>query len=312
MRGIWLGVPGGSVYAFRMGAMHGRGKTAPKVNWDDLRVFLAVARQGSLSAAARTLKVTQPTASRRLAALENDLGSRLFDRTATGLRLSPSGHALLEHGGRIEHEILAAENAVSGHDADLRGRVLVACPEWLGAQELGARLGEFVARHPGIEIELLPGARHVSLSRREADVALRLARFAEPDVVERPIRRVAFGVYASESYLESNGPPASERQWAGHTLITMGGDAPPTADEAWLRAVAPRARVVWRSNGRHLHARVAATGAGLACLPRSLGDEAAGLRRIDATPPERTLWLGVHRDARALRRIRAVVDFVTA
>jgi len=281
------------------------------LDWDDLRFFLAVARHRSLSGAARSLKVTQPTAGRRLAALEQALGSTLFHRASTGLALSRSGRTLLAYAERIERDVIAAERATAGHDGELEGVVRVTAPEWLCARALGARLGELVARHPGIEIALDADARWRSLPRRDADVALRLARFEGQDVIQRAVGRVAFGLYASPAYVEARGLPDFQRSSAGHSLVTMSDDVPATADAAWLDAVASGARVVWRSHGRHVHASVAAAGAGLVCLPRCLGDETPGLTLLDTSqPPERTLWLGIHRDARRVRRVRAVVDLM--
>src|SRR4051812_14487490 len=137
------------------------------LDWDDLRYFLAVAREGSLSAAADTLRVTQPTVGRRITALQRRLGAKLFTPTRTGQALSPSGRRLLPHAERMEHEGLAAERATSGSDAGLRGRVRVTASEWLVGAVLGPMLRPFVSRYPELELELVADVRHLSLTRRD-------------------------------------------------------------------------------------------------------------------------------------------------
>src|SRR3954471_1067245 len=143
------------------------------LDWDDLRYFLAVAREGSLSAAAQTLGVTQPTVGRRITALQRRLGAKLFLPTATGQALSSSGRRLLPHAERMETEGLAAERVTSGRDAGLRGRVRVPASDGMIGAVLGPMLRPFVSRHPELELELVADVRHLSLVRGDADVAIR-------------------------------------------------------------------------------------------------------------------------------------------
>src|SRR3954468_7762043 len=191
------------------------------LDWDDIRYFLAVSREGSLSAAAHTLGVTQPTVGRRITALQRRLGAKLFLPTATGQALSPSGHRLLPHAERMETEGLAAERVTSGRDAGLRGRVRITASEWLIGAVLGPMVRPFVTRHPELELELVADVRHLSLVRREADLALRPSRFDQLQVVQREIAKVAFGLYASDSYLAERGTPDFARHGEGHRLIAM-------------------------------------------------------------------------------------------
>lgn len=283
------------------------------LDWDDLRYFLAVAREGSLSAAAHALGVTQPTVGRRMTALQRRLGAKLFSPTATGQLLSSSGRRLLPHAERMEVEGLAAERATSGRDAGLRGRVRVTASEWLIGAVLGPMLRPFIALHPELELELVADVRHLSLPRGEADVAIRPSRFEQQEVIQREVAVVAFGLYASDGYLLERGTPDFAEQCAGHRLIAMSESLTKVPDVAWLPQVAARAGIVVRTNGREPMARMAAAGIGIACLPRFLGDATPNLRHLP-TPspaPERQLWLGSHRDVRAVPRVRASLAFLT-
>lgn len=284
------------------------------LDWDDLRFFLAVARHGSLSAAARTLAVTQPTVGRRIEAFERRLGAKLLRRSSTGYTLSEVGEHLLAHAEQMEQAALAAERLATGRDAGLRGKVRITASEWLVVRVLAPQLAPFMLRHPAIAVELVAGARWLSLPQREADVALRPATFAHQDVHQRELARIGFGLYAAHAYLAERGLPDFSRQCEDHVLLTMNDEQPGVADLEWLRTVAGRARIVGRTNGREAQAALAVHGVGLVCLPRYLGDATPGLRllRPPTPPPERKLWLGVHRDTRTVPRVRALIAFLVA
>ena len=282
------------------------------LDWDDIRYFLAVARDGSLSRAAGTLGVTQPTVGRRISALQRRLGATLFTPSGSGRTLSPSGRRLLPHAERMELEGLAAERVSSGRDEGLRGKVKITASEWLIGSVLGPMLRPFLALHAELELELIADVRHLSLAHREADVALRPSRFSQAGVVQREVARLAFGLYASDSYLAELGFPRFDEQCAGHRLIAMSETSTKLPDVEWLSKLTAHARVVARTNGREPLAKMATAGIGMACLPRFVGDVAPSLRLL-ATPapaPAPQLWLGYHRDARAVPRLNATVAFL--
>jgi DNA-binding transcriptional LysR family regulator len=291
----------------------GWAKLADMPDWDDLRYFLAVARHGSLSAAARSLQVAQPTVGRRITALERALGARLFVATPSGQALSPTGQRMLAHAEQMDRDALAAERIAFGRDVGLSGPVRITASEWMIESVLAPLVAPFLASHPQLSLELLAEARHLSLVRREADLALRPSAFEQQEVVQRQIGSIAFGLYASDAYLALHGMPDFGSQCEGHRLIAMSEHLRKVPDVEWLPEVAARAQVVARSNGREPMAALAASGIGIACLPRFIGDATHGLRHLQ-TPmpgPTRPLYLGVHRDARAVPRIKASVQFLS-
>jgi DNA-binding transcriptional LysR family regulator len=280
--------------------------------WDDLRFFLAVARHGSLSAAARALAVSQPTMGRRIAAFERRLGARLFQRGARGFALTATGQAMRSHVERMETEALGAERSAIGRDDGMRGKVQITGSEWLVVRVLAPAISRVLERNPGLTIELTADVRHLNLGRREADLAVRPSAFDQPTVYQRRIGHVAFAIYASSTYLARHGPPDFARRAADHTIIAMADDVGDVARE-WMAIHARQARVVVRTNGREQMATLAAAGIGLACLPHLVGDATVGLARVTSPPlPVRPLWLGVHRDMRDVPRVRATIAALAA
>ncbi|SDR12509.1 transcriptional regulator, LysR family [Rhizobiales bacterium GAS191] len=283
------------------------------LEWDDLRYFLAAARNGSLSGAARVLGTTQPTMGRRVEAFEARIGAKLFRRTPSGLALTAIGQAILDHVTRMDEAALAVERVATGHDSGLSGNVRLTAPEWYGARVLSPHLGAFCALHPDIMIELVTDARPMSLTQREADIALRLRRFEQDGLVQRKVADMPFGLYAAPSYLDRHGAPDFASGAMGSAFVAMSEAlTEATAETAWLDEVAPKARIAFRSNSRDAQAAAAAAGAGLACLARTLGDGWPGLVRLETpTPiPMREVWLGVHADTRTIPRVRALIDFL--
>ncbi|MET0792753.1 MAG: LysR family transcriptional regulator [Polyangiaceae bacterium] len=283
------------------------------LDWDDLRFVLAVAREGSMSAAAQRLGVAQPTVGRRVAALEEQLGAKLFEHLPTGQRLSNTGKKLLAHAERMEEEALSVERVAAGRDVGLRGRVTITASEWLIGSVLGPALSPFCAANAELELELLADVRHLSLVRRDADIALRPSKFEQEGVVQRRVATLGFGLYASDAYLGRHGAPDFARHCAGHTLIAMSEALVHVPDVGWLSAFATQARVAVRTNGRAPMATMAQSGLGMACLPRFVGDATPGLRllRTPLAAPERALFLGTHRDARSIPRVRKTIAFLT-
>jgi DNA-binding transcriptional LysR family regulator len=277
------------------------------MEWSDLRIFLAIARAGTLGAAARSSGQSQPTMGRRLRALETAVGHTLFQRTGDGFVLTDEGSAMLAHAERIEEEVLAAQRQLAGHDRQLGGTLRIASSDWFGIHLLTPVFAEFARIQPRVVIELLTDHRLYSLPRREADLAFRITPFRESEVISRRLMHIEYGVY-----LKSGIKPPRAGDGAGTPLITMDTAFGGVPDAVWLQRVLPNAHVVSRSNNRDVQARMCGQGAGVAVLPRPLGDSIAGVKRIDLgeQPPGRNTYVGYHRDLKRQARLRALLDLV--
>jgi len=283
------------------------------VDWDDLRTFLAIARHGTLSAAARALGVHQPTMGRRLAALEQRAGACLLQKTPRGYILTVAGEAILGNVERIEAEAMAVERQITGRDVRLEGVVRITTVESFAAEIMMPILAVLRQRHPGISVELAAEVRNLNLIRREADVAVRMARLEQADLAVRRIGSLGFGLYASAGYLEARGLPDFARGGEGHAVVLTQSDLMAGPEMVWLTGLLPRAAPALCSNSRYSHRAAALAGLGLACLTRYLGDAVPLVRLVTPVlPPVRELWLAVHADIRHMPRIRAVTEALAA
>lgn len=279
----------------------------PDLEWSDLPIFLAIAREGTLGAAARRLKQTQPTMGRRLRALEHAAGATLFQRTNDGFVLTDEGQALYAHAIRMEEEAHAMQRQLAGSVAGLDGLLRLSCSDWFGTTVLSPVLAEFSRLHPNVTVELLTDPRLYSLSRREADLVMRIAPFDEPEVIARKLVTIPYGLYAAPEHA----PPVLG-DGEGCPLVLMDTAFGGMPDVNWVTEALPRAKVVCRSNNREVQARLCGLGAGFAVLPRPLGDATAGIKLVDldTSPPSRDTWIGYHRDLKRLPRLRALLDLI--
>lgn len=277
------------------------------MEWSDVRVFLAIAREGTLGAAARKLALTQPTIGRRLNTLETAVGHKLFQRTAEGFVLSDEGSSMLGHAERMEEEALAIQRQLAGHAHQLEGGLKITSSDWFGTHVLAPVLADFAIQQPRITVELITEARFLSLSRREADLAFRISPFKEPDVVSRKLLHMQYGVYARKGTKQP--APGDGRNVS---LITLETGFTGMPDDSWLQTILPKAHVVFRSNSRDVQARMCEQGIGISVLPVVLGDKLVGVKRLDLgkEPPGRDTWVGYHRDLRRVARLRALLDMV--
>jgi DNA-binding transcriptional LysR family regulator len=282
------------------------------LDWDDLRHFLAIARLGSLSAAARSLGVRQSTMGRRLAALESRTGAKLLQRTPRGYVLTPAGEAILGNVERIEGEALAVERVITGKDVRLEGNIRVTTVETLAAEILTPLFHAFQEAYPGVTLELVTDARTLSLTKREAEVALRLSRPTQPELVARHVTDLGVGLYAAQSYLDRYGQPDLAAGAPGHRRILVQDDLLHMPDIQWYQGLTAQADVILRSNSRFTQLAAAVDGMGLVCLMRYLGDTRPLIRLQPPTlPPLREIWMVVHQDIRHMPRIRAFTEFLT-
>ena len=277
------------------------------MEWSDLRIFLAIAREGTLGAAARKIGQTQPTMGRRLRVLEQALGQTLFQRTADGFVLTDEGTAVLAHAERIEEEALALQRQATGAETQLDGTLRLSSSDWFGTLMLSPVIAAFGKRHPKVIVELLTDARLYSLPRREADLVFRIKPFSEPEVISRKLLHVPYALYGKKG---SKPPGAGDG--SGVRVVTMNAEFADMPDAVWLKRTLPKAEIAARSNNRQAQAELCAAGGGFAVLPRPLGDRDRRLIALDigASPPGRDIHVGYHRDLRRLARLRALLDLV--
>ncbi|MDH5674299.1 MAG: LysR family transcriptional regulator [Myxococcales bacterium] len=279
------------------------------MNWADLHILLAVARTDSLTAAGRSLGLDQTTVSRRLGRLEEALGASLVVRSRDGHALTPAGERLVRAAELVETTVLDAERDLLGRDRELQGRLRIASADIL-VQHGAALMGSFIERYPQVELEVTSGSTQRSLSRREADVALRFTAKPEPQLVGRKLVRFAYAPYAAEVLVKRIGRRArlDRFPWLGwdSSLGARG-------TERWMAKHAKAAKVIARFDAwAALHA-AAVAGLGAAIMPCVYADS-SGLIRLRRPVDELgyDLWVLTHEDLRRTARVRAFIEHAAA
>lgn len=269
-------------------------KQTASLHWDDVRVFLELARTGSLSAAARGLRISHATVGRRVAALEADLGRTLVERRADGYALTADGEAVFALADGMDERALAILRH-GGRAPGLTGTVRLTTTQALADRFLVPRLGLFHTRHPGIDLEVTVDNRALSLARREADLAIRMARPEHGDLIARRLSTVTYGLFAA---------PGAPDALIGYDEALA--DLP---ESVWLARHAGGRRVAFRSNSVQAQLAAAKAGFGAALLPLWLAAEEPALAAVPMEAPlARELWLVLHRDMTEVPRVRAVID----
>ena len=271
------------------------------MDWDDLRLFLAIARAGSLSGAAATLGITQPSVGRRLKRMEDRFGARLLERTPSGFVMTAMGEAIHANAERMELEAQGIERCVAGRDAKLEGTVRITTVEVLAQAFLVPLSKLLLETHPGIALEILPDTRSLSLSRRETDIAIRLTRFEGHELFVRRLGTLSFGIYGSDAYLADR--PSSDR------LISVQENQRHLPEVVRYHHAFPGGRTVLTTNDRSVQIEAAVEGVGLICVADSAVTGRSELRRLEFDDiPAREIWMGVHGDLRHTARIQAVIN----
>lgn len=282
------------------------------MDWDDIRVFLHVARLGNMGAAARALAIDHSTVSRRIARLELDLGVLLFERAGKRTRITERGTELLLTAERVESLMLRNVAGLGEAAGALTGRVRLGAPEGLGVGYLGRRLGAIAALHPGLEIELVALPRVYSLAAREVDLAITLERPAPGQVVTRKLTDYRLNLYAAPDYLTREGVPASLDDLARHRFCGYIPELLFTGELDYLSFGGRGFSAAIRSTSVLAQADIIASGAAIGVLPAFLAVRHPGLQRLlpEAIGLTRSYWLSVHEDLRHLGRVRAVLEAV--
>jgi len=284
--------------------MRSIGPKTDHVDWEDLRTALFLARAGSVRRAARALGVSHSTVLRRIDALEESTGVRLFERKPDGYELTAAGQDVFDTAGALEDIVLGLERRVEGRDLRLAGPVRVTLPDPFLPLALPL-LREFGKVYPDITVTVAVDVGFADLAHRAADIALRIADEPPPDLVGRKlIASAAVAIYGAESYLEGRSTKDLEAlDWVGWEADS------PMAFERWMRKHVPKARVGLRVSTSWGIRDAVDAGVGVALFPCALGARRAGWRRIqivrEASAP---LWILTHRDLRTTARVRVLRD----
>lgn len=274
-------------------------------------MLLAVARAGGLFRAAQALGVDHATVSRRLTALETALGKRLVERSPRGTSLTAAGAAVVEHVERMEAETLAVSERVGAPDG-ASGAVRLATPEVFGAYLVAPAAPRLHARHPALRLELVPEARAVNLTKREADLAVTLAPPVQGRLATQKLADYRLGLYASRRYLEEQGAIATLDDLRQRSLVWYVDDLLDTPELRFIDEIAGDASIVFRSTSIAAQHAAVAAGMGVGVLHALAADADPRLERVlaDEVCVARSYWLVLHADQRRTPRIRAVADFL--
>src|SRR6185437_2069942 len=277
------------------------------MDWDDLHLVLAVFREGTLSGAARRLNVTHSTVFRRLGAIEEKIGARLFERFRDGYAPTPAGETAAASAVRLEEEVLTLERKLSGQDLKPFGTVRIATTDPLGAI-LMRHLPAMRALHPEIQLEIAISNAMANLTRREADIAIRPTPAPPEILVGRRVADIAHAIYGSRAYLTRR----DNKELLAHDWIGLDDALAGTVMARWMSENLRAANFACRVDTLPALRDAALAGLGLAVLPCYVGDQVAGLRRLAprVLPEVRSaLWLLTHDDLKRTARIRATLDF---
>ena len=282
-------------------------------DWNDLKIFLAVAHHGSTVAAAKALKVNQSTVQRRLVELERCLGQPLVKRHPTGYRLTEFGEGVLAQATGVGDAVLAFEQRVDAQKRDVVGVIRVTGPEPLVYRIMQSTLlDRFHARHPGLRVEFVMSDKYLDIATGDADVALRSGDTEDNALVGRKIGDSIWAVYASRKYIERCGQPTSIEDLERHDLIGFEENMVKHRASQWLRQVAPQGRIVARNNSVLGLLYSAKAGVGVAALPIAIADPEPELVRVLGPVPELArIWrLLTTPELRQTPRVSAFFDFI--
>jgi len=281
------------------------------LNWNDIRVFLAVAEAGQIGRAARALRLDPTTLGRRLRRLERQLEMTLFERTREGQTLTEAGESLL---AKAEAMAQAARSidAVQSRQTGLGGSLRLSVSEGFGSQFLTLHLADFARAHPNLSIELVANSGFLSPSKREADIAVMLSRPKAGPVICRKLADYSLTLYASRAYLHAHGTPQHPRDLArGHTLVSYIPDLLYAPELNYLDEFHAGLMAHVRSSSINAQNRLIEEGVGIGVLPRFIGDRGAGL--VPVCPDRsiaRSFWIVTHRDTHNLARVRIARDWL--
>lgn len=275
--------------------------------WDDLRMFLAIARTGTLSGAAKQLGVNHSTVFRRINGFEDGLGVRLFERLGTGYALTIAGEEMRASAERVEREIDRLDRRITGQDLRLEGTLVVTTTDTVVENMLGPYLAAFKQAYPGITLDLVLDNQHINLSKRQADVAVRPTMSPPETLVGRRIAGLAFAPYAAKTYMKGRALDLAALDW-----LAVDDSLAHLAADKWFRKTLPGAHVAMRTNSLLGILHGCEAGMGAALLPCFMGDTRKKMLRLGSIIPQAAsaFWLLTHEDLRHTAQVRAFMDFM--
>lgn len=283
----------------------------PDPDWNDFKIVLALARGGSVAGAARELAVDASTISRRLAALEDSLGARLIVRGGQKFAWTAEGRAVLSAAEAIGAAALEAARAVRSAKVDTATPVIVSCAPGLSAT-LTRMLAAVKEKRSELTLQLRAENRAVDLAKGEADIAVRMFRPSDPDLICRQAFEMGWAVYASADYLAEHGTPASFAELAAHHLVRYVSAMHKVAGPRWLEDHRGAAAASVQVDNTEVAAHVVASGGGISVLPCAVAEVRKDMQRVFPEPVAfNTGWLVYHESARDSARVRAAVDVLT-
>lgn len=278
------------------------------MDWNDLNLVLAICRSGTLSGAAKSLGINYTTVFRRINAIEKKLDVRLFDRQPTGYVMTDAGEVMKRSAERIDEEVITLSRELTGKDLRLQGTIRITAPEGVALHLLSPHLAAFCALHPDITMEMIATSSPLRLSKREADLAVRVTNKPPDNYIGREVCKFRHGIYASPGYLENNQDLSlDEHHWVMSEDSFEYSPLP-----SWRKKYHPNARVVFSSNNTLAVVDAAKRGLGVTLLPCILGDREPGLIRTTHAPVELnfSLWILIHPDLRNTARVKALMAFL--
>ena len=281
------------------------------MDWDDVRLFLAVARSGQLLAASRRLGINHATLGRRMSGLEKALGTRLLHRRTSGCELTAEGETFLRAAERMETEMLAAQAATGQIGTAIPGTVRIGAPDGFGVSFLAPRFGQLMERHPQLKVQLVPVPRSFSLSQREADIAITIERPAEGRLVSSKLTDYSLGLYGERGYLKRNGVPGSIDALNSHHRIGYVEDLIFSPSLNFTSEVLRDWDASFEISSAIGQTEAVRSGAGIGILHDYIARQYPELVRVlPDVVLHRAYWTTFHESSRNLMRLRVVVDFL--
>lgn len=277
--------------------------------WSDFKILLALARAGSMAGAARQLKVDNSTVSRRLVAMEDAVSAKLLIRGGREFTWTAEGRTLIGAGEAIEAAVAHALRAVRTAKIDVNGTVRVSVPPAFVPVLMRGVLPRLRRAHSSLRVELAGGLERANLRKGDADIAIRMTRPEEQDLVACHVFDCGWSAYAADSYLQARGRPASYEDLGLHELVLYTESMHRVAPLRWLETYRGEAREVSRVDNLEIACQIISAGGGIAVLPCIVGDAMAGLQRVFAgRVAVNRGWIVYHESARDTARVRVVVD----